>query len=223
MADQNEQTPVEAPGAITPYETEATRASAAAGRAKLIEMTGGEKSKLYTPPTLKPSTPPPGAVEKPAPPSTYQEVIERLRNPANPDGIFSKDEKRQKDAMAALRQAMAADEEANEPQLREGLTLQDKRGEFGMQAPELHSAAAREAWDTGREEQAYDIFHGWGFDPPLVQEIVRDYTVAGEGAGMQRIPDNVLDSMQEKYVKSGKVSAEQAAALRKWYASWFPS
>jgi hypothetical protein len=91
------------------------------------------------------------------------------------------------------------------------LTVADLREEFGVGAPKLTMPGLE--WDETREGHFREAAHEQGWEPALVQSMMRDYVDRVPAPGGRTTPD-LVDEFHAKY--KGKLSQAERDGLVRW-------
>ncbi len=170
---ENEQTTNTTAPEVPAGETAESMASVAAAQAKLAEMTKGAvpPARVYNTPTK-----PAAAAE----PTENQKAIKALNAPGD-DGIYSKDEAKQKAAVDRLRTLLAAESSDEEKQAIADMPLAQLREQYKVD-PMRVLPSLRNAWDEHGEGTILATFAQNGVAPEAVSEVVEFYVGQFNGA-----------------------------------------
>src|SRR5262249_38489813 len=121
-----------------------------------------------------------------------------LSDPGNERGIHSKDPAAKASAMQALRTVISMQENIESPTTRAELTIQQKREEYGLEAPNKIDSAR---WDVAAEGEAPDYAHQFGIAPDVVKQAMTEYVRIVQR--MEPLDDAALDQLEAKYQARG--------------------
>jgi hypothetical protein len=171
---------------------------------------------------ITPTNVPYVAPKKDAAPQQQQQAapsrLDQLNNPANENGIYSKDPDKQKAAMVELRKLLAADPE--EQAILGQATLEDNRDRYGLGAPGEHVlpkvyAEQYEQDFSGHEHDFLLAAQQHGLDTTLVREL-RDegirMAVHAQGAP---VSEEQWKAFDERF--GGRLTKTQITALKSWW------